>query len=1032
MMNFRKIAAASKGRLVMRYFTEGRPEPNGEAPALDLAGRELADGDRLTAYYTGEDSRAVWRRDMPKALAEAIGINPAEAPRDKELVRLFEGKRADNGEAWSDHKRKLSGFDIVFSPDKSVSLAAEFAPTAAERALIWQSLSRASDRAMRYLAQEIGWARSGHQGSDGAEPGAVGWVTFGHHTARPTLQVQDRQDGETYLMEAPVAGDPHIHFHNFLMNVVVTADGRVGSLDTRRLTDGKVKEIGAYFQAVLADDLRRHGIDVRMDKDNQAVVVDAIPEEAKTAFSKRDRQILHKAKNFAQEQGLVWDEMSAEKKLEIVEEASAEGRLGKIKLDERKSWRAEAEAMGWRHRSVLGETAHRPLPEEERLETAYRFAAARLAEEFKTAAVIDHDKLGMYAARGLIGAGIDGGPDDIRKVVERLETRGIEIAGEQVALVSGLSEGRLRVTHTAQIRLEEKLMVLARAAARDKAGALDEGGIQAALASASHKFTAEQIAAVRALASGGAITLLTGVAGAGKTTLLEPLVQAWGADQRFSPEGRRVVGAAMAWRQAEALRDAGITETYAVSNLLSKVESGEFKPDRNTVLVLDEASQIGPRPLVKLLELQARTGMTIKMLGDREQAQAIEAGDSVELLRRALPPEALPEVLTTMRQSTRRARRITSLFRQGEAGEALALKRADGHAFLVGGDFDEVVGKIADLYIARRDILQATGAGRGITVSAPTNDDAAEISRAIRRRLKARGEVRGREVTYAAIDQRGHQYEIRLATGDQVRLFRQVWGTVKGGGNRQIGSNGDVVEVISQSAEGLRVRNKKGEVADVAWRRLRDEKTGRLMLSYGYVLTIDAAQGLTSDEHINALPRGTAGVTAFTAYVAESRSRGATWTMISSGALNEAERRRQAMGEITPITEKTLWERAAADMAQKPYKALGIDLADKAVEEREAAIESFIQSNLVMEEAARTRPDAGRKAFSRLRAAAINDALERHVMALDEALAAIQGLIRDAAKAAEASAHLRQMREQAASAAARMEQASRPSPGPSF
>ena len=53
-------------------------------------------------------------------------------------------------------------------------------------------------------------------------------------------------------------------------------------------------------------------------------------------------------------------------------------------------------------------------------------------------------------------------------------------------------------------------------------------------------------------------------------------------------------------------------------------------------------------------ELQARTGMTIKMLGDREQAQAIEAGDTIEILRRALPPEAMPVLLTTMRQATER------------------------------------------------------------------------------------------------------------------------------------------------------------------------------------------------------------------------------------------------------------------------------------------------------------------------------------------------------------------------------------------
>jgi hypothetical protein len=45
--------------------------------------------------------------------------------------------------------------------------------------------------------------------------------------------------------------------------------------------------------------------------------------------------------------------------------------------------------------------------------------------------------------------------------------------------------------------------------------------------------------------------------------------------------------------------------------------------------------------------------------------------------------------------------------------------------------------------------------------------------------------------------------------------------------------------------------------ADVEWRRLADRETGLLMLGFGHALTIDAAQGITSDEHINALPRGT-------------------------------------------------------------------------------------------------------------------------------------------------------------------------------
>jgi hypothetical protein len=170
------------------------------------------------------------------------------------------------------------------------------------------------------------------------------------------------------------------------------------------------------------------------------------------------------------------------------------------------------------------------------------------------------------------------------------------------------------------------------------------------------KFSADQKAAIYALGQGGRLTLLTGAAGVGKTTILEPVVTAWKADTRFDPKGREVIGTALAWRQADALRDAGIDRAYALSPLLTMIDRGDITVSRNTVLVIDEVSQVGPLPLLKLLELQARTGMTIKMLGDQEQAQAIDAGDSIELLRRALPPEALPVLLTTVRQASRRGR----------------------------------------------------------------------------------------------------------------------------------------------------------------------------------------------------------------------------------------------------------------------------------------------------------------------------------------------------------------------------------------
>jgi hypothetical protein len=343
------------------------------------------------------------------------------------------------------------------------------------------------------------------------------------------------------------------------------------------------------------------------------------------------------------------------------------------------------------------------------------------------------------------------------------------------------------------------------------------------------------------------------------------------------------------------------------------------------------------------------------------------------------------------------------------------MKREDGHAMLVGGDREQVVARIADLYIARRDVLAAGGSKRGISVTAPTNDDAAEISQAIRRRLKDRGEIARDETVYKAIDQRGQTYDLAVAAGDKLRLFRRTWGTIDGQ-KCEVGSNGDIVEVVGQSMEGLRLRTKDGRVAEVEWRRLADEATGRLILGFGHALTIDAAQGITSDEHIDALPRGTSGVTAFTTYVAESRSKGTTWTVVSEGAVYEAERHRQALGDITPITRDDLWARVAEDMSRKPYKALGSDLMAAARHDREAAIDTFIACHHAMEKAQVEDPDVGPKVVQRIRAQAVNDSLGRHIVALDHALQENAALLRDWATAREAEAHLRALQAEAVKA----------------
>jgi len=461
--------------------------------------------------------------------------------------------------------------------------------------------------------------------------------------------------------------------------------------------------------------------------------------------------------------------------------------------------------------------------------------------------------------------------------------------------------------------------------------------------------------------------------------VLTPVVAAWKAD------GRRVIGLSQAWRQADALQDAGIDRTVAMQPFLAGIQSGEIEVDRNTVLVVDEAAQIGPWQFLELLKLWRETGCIIRTLGDCEQCQAIEASSAVEIMARVLPPEALPELLATVRQKSERAREIAGLFRAGKAAEALDRKREDGTAMLVGGDYDLVVGRIAGFYLERRDALREAGSRRGVTVSALTNADAAEISKAIRTRLKNRGELGADEVLYAAIDNRGEQYDLPVAAGDRFRLYKKTSAIIDGK-RGFIGANGDVIEVVRRAEDGLVFRDKDGRVGRVQWRRLRDRDTGRLLLGYGHCLTVDSAQGITSGEHINALPRGSAGITAFKGYVAESRHEHAAWTMVGEWAERETERMSRPLGDQRAIAEADLWARTAKNMAAKPYKSLGIDLIDALRKGQEGAYDHFIRTDLRIQRQQAEGRDHGAEFADWQQDQAIRRVLEPRIEALDLAI----------------------------------------------
>ena len=580
------------------------------------------------------------------------------------------------------------------------------------------------------------------------------------------------------------------------------------------------------------------------------------------------------------------------------------------------------------------------LPAERRHEAAYRAALPLLAGELSRRAVLDGQELREIAARALIVAGIGERPgDDIDAVIKGFRERGVVQDGEPVALLWGRGASlrgkeRWSVTTALHVDQERELIGLARTASLDSSAALPAARIDRAAEAflernpaidpAAEQWQAQYLMMTR-LAAGGRLGVAIGVAGAGKSTALAPLVEAWKAD------GREVFGITLAWRQAADLRSAGIAERASVAAFLKRVETGRYILDRNSVVVVDEVGLLGTRQMLELLRLQERAGMQIVMVGDPRQCQSIEAGPVIDLLRKAVGQEAVPEILISIRQKTEREREITGLFRAGRAAEALEMKQQDGTAELVAGGRQATVQRVARLWCER---LEANRGDPGfkLTVSAPTNADAREIGTAIRAERRRVGEIGEDAKILDATDCNGDTYRRALAVGDRVRLYDRVHDARVPGRKTVLASNGEVVEIRELTHQGMIVRNDAGAEGLVAWHKIQARRDTPVRLTYGYVMTVDTAQGSTATEHIHALPAGSGAIHGFKAYTALSRHEQTTWIVIDEASERRHLASRTMLGQRPDIHEPDVWRNIGENLSRQPQKASALDLLHRIAE----------------------------------------------------------------------------------------------------
>lgn len=954
MLTYATIAAgspSSMGAMTRHMLTQTVP-------------KEVAD---LARYYTrgieiGEDQAAP-RPDMHPIVARGLGVDP-EKPLDIDQINaLLSGHRADGekieGKNYQGVKtyidkdtgeRKesvpIGSVDFCLTPDKSVSVAWAFAAPA-EQAAIYQAHRDAAHEAMRYVERHMAFARKGHGGQDGADQGHLCWISFDHFTSRPTLWVAREENGERISESIPIqlAGDPDLHTHFTVMNAVFCENGRVGSMDLDRL-NGFIKEAGAVYQAFLAQALKDIGAEVILDPETGAARLVAIPEYVRDHYSKKTMNGEEAARIYAKKLGLDWDTLPEERRHGLLKtgvqglptglDQETRGKLRKDDMANFVDWKRQADEIDWEHETIITQSPQPEIPLEVRQEIAYEQFLPWFEKDANSRAVVSEHDLRAAVARGYIAGGIRH-YTDIDRGVELAMERGVRQYGQETTLIIGQEAGKKSrsVSTALHERHEKEFIRKAKAAAADRSDALPHDRLEVAVKRSGLDVTSShgqaQLNAIYRLGEGGKVGVMIGAAGAGKTTLVRPLVSAW------KEQGRTLHGIALAWRQADDWIKAGIDpeNAKAISVFLQAVEKKEISLNANSVVVVDEISLLGTKQGLDLLRLQEEHGFRLVMIGDDKQCQAIEAGPIIELARKALGDEQVPEILTTVRQQTERERDIAGLFRDGKAGFAIAMKREDGTAELVPGGYREAAERTAVL-VAERLKANASDPDYKLTVSAPTNMDAHNLSMEIRKKRREMGQIGRDAIRISAADRDGNEYQMALAAGDKVRLYSSARAQGERG---SIGRNGTILSVLEANRDGIRVRNPHKREGFIPWKTLM--KDGRVRLAYGEVQTTHTAQGSTVTEHIYAMPAGTKMVNGFSAYSSGTRHEQKSFMVISDGAERNEVKHRRPLNDCRLINEEDVWANVGHNLSRQPTKATAMGFLDKAYDVKRGTARSI-------------------------------------------------------------------------------------------
>lgn len=548
--------------------------------------------------------------------------------------------------------------------------------------------------------------------------------------------------GAVFTHRTSRAGDPQLHSHVVLANLLRGSDGRWSAVDSRAVHQHALAA-GYTYQAVLRGELTvRLGLAWTAPVKGVAEVV-GVPTQLRAAFSQRRAAI------FAE---LTRTGTGGRR---AAQRAAYATRPGKSRTPEptlRERWAARARDAGIDPRALERTVLFRQqVPDRPTLE-------ALVDEVLGPAGVTRHRT--SFDRRDALAAVAVSLPTGLPVTGAQLEalTDRVLASRDAVALLGSADAGaETTPRYSSADLLAAEARALALAELESRVAPVEAAQVAALTRS---RLGADQRAMVtRLMSSTGTVDVVVGPAGAGKTAALATARRLW------AEAGTPVLGTALAAVAARRLGASTAMPAGSLSRLLTdadRVDPATGRPSGlapGTVVVLDEAGLVGTRALTRLLEHVSAAGGKAVLVGDPAQLPEIEAGG---LFGALAARESAPELTGNRRQRLDWEWDALAHLRAGRAGLAMADYVRHDRVHLA--EPDRVVATLATDYLALRDTAASP---YDVIALVSRRADVAALNEVIRDQRRHRGELTG-----AAVELAGPTGPLPVAVGELVLVTR--------------------------------------------------------------------------------------------------------------------------------------------------------------------------------------------------------------------------------------------------------------------